>query len=265
MDNIKILLTAIPIVIACAVAKLISKRDRLYYHPMDELVDTHLFKQVYNVEEFDISGVKTWLIPSKNKNKKLILFVHGNAGNITHRQGILSSIASNIDVNIACVDYLMLDVVNMKNIHDLFKQVIHFFIRNNYKKEDIIIWGESIGCAIGLELCDTLNLNNMVCMCGFRSMKDMSAIVLGKIPTNILFSFIDDYNNKKKLKHLFNKNKHFNCFIMHSKSDDIIPFEHVDQMCTDLNINLTEIYGMHNKPLIHSDIYKSIRYKFNLD
>lgn len=231
-------------------------REKFYFHPIYYELDSTDFFQKYSVKEENYKDCRYWIINSRNKCEKTLFYLHGNAGNISFRKGMLSKLSDNLDCNIVIIDYLC----NGKSLSSktLIQTGIDIIKKLDLKADNTILFGESIGCAIALEIAKRLKFTNVICMVGFSSMRDMIMHLFGKIGF-FLGLFILELDNEK----IIQENR-MNILLLNSKSDEIIPFIQTEKLKKLPGVELIEISGTHNEPQISSETFNYIKEKYEI-
>ena len=178
-----------------------------------------------------------WFIPAlQNEDEKNILkdyvliFFHGNAGNISHRLPFLKKIYT-LGLSILIFDY---PGFGKSDGHPNEENSIlsgSLFIRflkekKGYHINHMIFYGESIGGSIATSCSDIYKNNYLIIQSSFTDIKEIIQGVT-KIPTFILqmvgFNTISLLRKRKKISRM---NKNMKTLIIHSKEDELIPFHH---------------------------------------
>jgi len=257
--SLPIILTII--IIIGIIITIINKRDRFYFHYYPFELDSTEFIQTNNVEIGQFDGIQYWKIPSKNKiNKvnretnKIILFINGNAGNITYRQEIFQNILDNIGLTILSIDYLSMKDKSIDKIIDLHINFIRFHIReNNFQLSNIIIFGESIGNAIGLEVSQRMNINRFIFYAGFTKISDVIQH-LSPIRIPFLDMIVTEFDNNKIIEKMI-RTPNFKIVMLHGRHDELIKFESIKLLAEKFNIKLIELNGGHCDSIISESYF----------
>jgi len=177
------------------------------------------YKDVYFLSE-DGKRLHGWFFPLK-KEFPVILFCHGNAGNISHR---LENIRLLLDqkLQVFIFDYrgygrssgrpsekgLYLDGLAA---YDYLTKTEHVPSTN------IIPFGRSLGAAVAVEISLKRRIRSVILESAFTSTKGMARTIALFYP----FSFLAPahYNNLKKIGHLTMPK-----LIIHGRDDEIVPF-----------------------------------------
>jgi len=200
----------------------------------------------------------------KNKHRKrCVLISHGNAGNMTFR-GYLLDQFSNINCDVYYYEYSGFGKCEGDiSINNCIKQHLFWLDYLNDRYEQIDLYGESIGGAILVETLYKLNndiiINKIKNIYLDRTFSKIKNIIKKINPTlSLIYNILlfNDLNTYDKLDILKNKS----IYIIHSKSDEIIPFDEAIlnyNKCKELNlkVNLIEINGTHNNPVYNKNYY----------
>jgi len=195
---------------------------KLLYHPFSAQITgkglIHNF-QTINFKTSDNLILKGWF-HLKNSNKKTILFLHGNAGNLDNRIDKLNSLG-NMDVNFLIIAWRGYSG-NPGNPSEagLYKDALGALKWLNEKgipNDKIILYGESLGTAVATEVGQNDNFAGIILEAPFTSMVDMGKKIYPIFPVKFLLK--DKYETKKKINNI-----KFPILIMHGKKDKIVPF-----------------------------------------
>ena len=194
---------------------------KLLYHPsvdnyLNEKDLNHKIKKIYVKSDNDLIG---WY-HKKNKNFKTLLFFHGNAGRLDNRIYKLNEI-SNLDLNYLIVAYRGFSGnAGKPSEFGLYKDANEskkWLNQNGVRDEDIILYGESLGTAIAIDMGRNFRLSGIILESPFTSMTKLAKKYYPFLPINLLLK--DKYENLKKIKNI-----NFPVLVMHGKKDKIVPF-----------------------------------------
>ncbi len=161
-----------------------------------------------------------WFIPAKTPRATLI-FCHGNAGNISHRLEKIK-IFNNLNLEVLIFDYRgygMSKGTPSENGLYLDAEIVYDYLINVKKTppQKIIVFGESLGSAVAVDLSYKHDLAGVIVEGGFTSVKDMAKKILPFIPT---FIYASKFDSLEKIKNIKSPK-----LIFHSVDDEIVPFE----------------------------------------
>ena len=195
---------------------------KLLYHPFSAQITGEGLIHNFETISFNTSDnlkLKGWF-HLKNSNKKTILFLHGNAGNLDNRIDKLNSLG-NMDVNFLIIAWRGYSG-NPGNPSEagLYKDALGALKWLNEKgipNDKIILYGESLGTAVATEVGQNDNFAGIILEAPFTSMVDMGKKTYPIFPVKFLLK--DKYETKKKINNI-----KFPILIMHGKKDKIVPF-----------------------------------------
>ena len=208
----------------------------------------------------DKTELHAWYIPKKDA-KTTLLFLHGNAGNISHRLDSIK-IFNSLGMNVFIFDYRGYGNsdgrANEQNTYDDAKSAWDYLLKNKkVKAEDIIIFGRSLGGAIATNLGTKVQPKGMILESTFTSIKEFASDVYPFLPTFLIYF---NYETTKYLKDL-----NYPILVVHSEDDDIIPFRYGEAVFKNTNEpkSFVKIRGDHNYGFLYSkDIYLPALKKF---
>lgn len=170
---------------------------------------------------FETRGIvlNAWYIPGL-PGKDTLLFLHGNGGNISHR---LSKIAffHSLGINILIFDYrgygLSTGSPSEQGLYQDATASYRYLTESlGIPGERIILYGESLGAAVALELATKVRVKGLILEGAFTSVPDMSRHVFFFIPGFFIKNKFDSFSkiDKTEAPKLF----------IHSRNDEIVPF-----------------------------------------
>ncbi len=268
---------------SASIFSLWQNRHKLFFRPDKNLTDTPEYenvpyKDIYiDNEHFNIHG---WLMKSKtNKNKKIIVLSHGNAGNMSHRLHFVEfweKYLLSYEYDLFMYDYAgygnsyfksnSVDHPTVQTSQQSLEMVIRYISQiypSGVNLNSILLYGESIGAAITATVAaKILNHSNntgkmfdkIVLQSGFSRMHDM---IKHHCPflTPMLWFLSDDLDVYKSLQKL-NKNKE-HIILMHSRIDEIIPFSMYEKLVP-LATTILELQGGHNSTVLDEKVARII-------
>ena len=177
-------------------------------------------------EASDGTKLHGWFFPLPGKSP-VILFCHGNAGNISHRLHNIGELL-NKGFQVFIFDYRGFGKSNgspsRKGVY-LDGPAAYDYLRNRLgiPPERIILFGRSLGAAVATEIAIKRKANRLILESAFTSTKAMAR-------TMPLFALLSPflpahYNNLKKIKHITIPK-----LIIHGTRDEIIPFAMGEQL-----------------------------------
>ena len=205
-------------------------------------------------ESFDKTRLYGWFIPAKNA-KATILFLHGNAGNISHRLESIK-IFNKLGLNVFIFDYRGYGKsegkINEKNCYKDASSAYKYLLENkSLKEKDIIIFGRSLGGSIAAYLASKTKSKALIIESTFTSAKELAKDIYSFLIPSFVIRY--SFNTAKYLKNVKSP-----VLIIHSKDDEIISFKHGKTLYEIANEpkKMLVIKGDHNYGFVLSkDIY----------
>ena len=222
--------------------------SRLVYFPAKEIKRTPEYlglnyEDVYFKTE-DGLKLNGWFIESK-KRGKVLLYSHGNGGNISHRIDLID-IYIRAGYSVFIYDYRGYGKSegkpNEKGTYLDGEAAWNYLINEKkYEPKDIILLGRSIGGGIATYLAVHRKPSGLILDSAFTSVKDMARKLFPYLPVRFMKTY--GYDNIKRIKNI-------KCpvLIIHSSEDELIPFDHGKRLFEAANMPKTfvEIKGMHD-------------------
>ena len=201
----------------------LNKSKLLYLHSENNYLDDQIdfnFREVFIDVEKNLK-LKAWLIENDFKNKKTLVFFHGNAGNLSNRTYKLNQL-SKLDLNIIILAWRSFSgnegEPSEQNLYNDAKKTIDWLNSRGVKNKNIILYGESLGTGIAVELGQTNQFGGIILESPFTSMTNAAKNIYPWLPVKYLLK--DKYDSEKKIKNL-----QIPILIMHGKKDNIVPFK----------------------------------------
>lgn len=206
------------------------------------------YKDVY-FKTSDNIKINGWFIPCKD-SKFLILFCHGNAGNISHRIGKVKFFHE-LGCSVFIIDYRGYGKSEGRASEAGFykdaEAAYKYLLSQGISTEQIIGYGESIGGAVIVDLASKDEMKAIILDSTLTSVRDMIKSTYSFIPYWVFSSRFDSERKIKSIK--------VPKLIIHSINDEIVPF----QLGTKLYEAAFEpkeflkIYGGHNSNFYESE------------
>ena len=224
MNNIyiKSLLLLLIIYIGITIIIYFYQRKLLYHPDIDSSVTGHGLNEKFETINFKTSDnftLKGWF-HLKNLKKKTILFLHGNAGSLDNRIEKLNAL-ERLDINILIIAWRGFSSNPGKptevGLYQDADGAIKWLISKGISKENIILYGESLGSAVAIHRGQSTKFAGIILEAPFTSMVDMGQKHYPIFPVKFLLK--DKYESKKKIKSLISP-----LLVLHGRKDNIVPF-----------------------------------------
>jgi len=202
----------------------------------------------------------------KNVKSKLIIFSHGNAGNISNRLHIVEFFYRYMrdSHSLFMYDYLGYGKSSLAPSHPSvddckrsLNAVISFFRDRGRDYQDIILWGESIGGAITAVVASEhldRRFQRIILQSTFTGLCDMAKRVHPIVRLLSMFC-PEELDVVKACKRL--RERHRDLVIMHSRSDDIVPFFMFEKLSRYAS-KTCELAGFHNDTLFDEQVARCL-------
>ncbi|WP_103669607.1 alpha/beta hydrolase [Pseudanabaena sp. BC1403] len=240
-------------------------QSNLVYMPSQELIDTPAtiglkFDDVQLTTKDNVN-LDSWFVPAKDNDqigKGVILFCHGNGGNIGNRVSYLP-IFKDLGLATFLFDYRGYGKSEGKpseegTYNDVEAAWQYLTQEKQIPPQKIIIYGESLGGAIASYLAQKISQQDgknsaggLILASTFTSISDRAAELYPFLPIRFLSRF--SYNSIDRLPSIKTP-----VLIIHSTDDEIIPFHHGDRNFQAANQpkKLVKLRGDHNGGFLDS-------------
>lgn len=196
-----------------------------------------------------------WFVPGnmKRETRGLVIFFHGNAGNIGHRLDYLRMF-HDLGLATLIIDYRGYGRSSGTPSEDgtyldAASAWRHATQVLGFPAERIVIFGESLGGAVAAHLAVNNRPAALVLASTFTSVPDMGADLYPLLPIRLLANI--RYGSLERLSDI-------NCplLVIHSRNDDIIPFAHGQRLFAAAKPpkQFLEISGGHNDGFVFNRV-----------
>ena len=194
---------------------------KLLYHPgennyLDDASLNHKIEKIYIPSD---QKLVAWYF-KKNPKYKTLLFFHGNAGKIDNRIYKLNEL-SKLDLNYLIFAYRGFSgndgKPSEKGLYKDARAVKYWLNLNNIQDNEIILYGESLGTAIAVDLAKEFDFSGIILESPFTSMQKLAKIYYPYLPIKLLLK--DKYKTDEKMQSISSS-----ILVMHGKQDKIVPF-----------------------------------------
>jgi fermentation-respiration switch protein FrsA (DUF1100 family) len=198
------------------------QRNLLYYPSENNYSGDRLTVPIEKVKIKTQDNIEllSWYHKKNVSDYKTILFLHGNAGSLENR---IHKINHFKDMN---VNFLLLawrgfsgnnGYPTEKGIYEDARSAVRWLKNKGIVEENIIIYGESLGTGVAIEVGQNRNFAGIILEAPFTSMIDIGKKHYPFFPVKLLLK--DKYVSKNKIKNIKSP-----VLVMHGKEDKIVPF-----------------------------------------
>ena len=195
----------------------------LLYHPSENNYQND--KIQFNYDEIFIKvdeeiQLKSWIINKDFKKFKTLVMFHGNAGHLSNRIYKLNELYK-LDINILLISWRGFSgnkgSPTEKNLYADAKAAIKWLNGKGIDNNQIILYGESLGTGVAVEIGKKNIFNSIILETPFTSMENTAKIYYPYLPVGLLLK--DRYDSISKIKMIKTP-----ILVMHGKKDNIVPF-----------------------------------------
>ena len=195
----------------------------LLYHPSENNYQND--KIQFNYDEVFIKvdekiKLKSWLIKKDFKKLKTLVIFHGNAGHLSNRIYKLNELYK-LDINILLISWRGFSgnkgSPTEQNLYKDAEATIKWLNEQEIKNNQIILYGESLGSGVAVEIGKKNNFNSIILESPFTSIENSAKIYYPYLPVKLLLK--DKFNSISKITMI-----NIPILIMHGKKDDVVPF-----------------------------------------
>ena len=195
----------------------------LLYHPSENNYQNDTIQ--FNHQEIFIKvnneiKLKSWIINKDLKNFKTLVFFHGNAGDLSNRIYKLNEL-DKLNINILLISWRGFSgnegYPTEKNLYEDAEAAIKWLNKKKVSNSQIILYGESLGTGVAVEIASKNNFNSIILESPFTSIENSAKIYYPYLPVSFLLK--DRYDSISKIKKINSP-----ILIMHGRKDDIVPF-----------------------------------------
>lgn len=169
--------------------------------------------------------IHCWFYRLRNA-RKVILFSHGNAGNLSSRNSIVNLLAKT-GASIFIYDYEGFGKSEgLPTIDGICENGLAAFDYltdvEKVRSEDIIVYGESLGTGVAMYVADMRPAGGVILQSGFSSLRTIAQEIFPFIRAFPSFLFPAQQLDTLKLS----KKPHPPLLIVHGKRDEVVPYSH---------------------------------------
>ena len=195
----------------------------LLYHPTEnnysgDKLTVPIDKVKINTE--DNIELLAWYHVKDVDNYKTILFLHGNAGSLENRIHKINHF-NDMDVNFLIISWRGFSgnkgQPTEEGLYKDAKSGVDWLKNKGIRKENIIIYGESLGTGVATEIAQNNNFAGVILESPFTSMVAAGKSKYPIFPIKLLLK--DKFESDKKIQNIKSP-----ILIMHGEIDKIVPF-----------------------------------------
>jgi fermentation-respiration switch protein FrsA (DUF1100 family) len=211
----------------------------------------------YYLKTADGHKIHCVLLTNNLKNNHVFLYSHGNAGNIDGRL-ICNLVLTMLNYgSVLLYDYRGFGrssgTVTEKGLHYDIETMWNFLLEK-YNPENIILYGESMGCTASFWLGSHLVQSGRGLPKGIIAQSGFSDIrkIADKIIPYSRYLILGNFNNVQYVNTIAQS---IPMYVLHSKDDEVIDIDHAYDLANTMNCTFCEITGRHSSPQFNKEVY----------
>ena len=213
-------------------------------------IDVGMDFEDVSIETTDGVTLHGWFIAGQSS--RVLLFFHGNAGNISHR---LDSIRQfrNLGLSVLIIDYRGYGQSGGKNTESgLYRDADaawrHLVEDRGLSASDVILFGRSLGASVAARLAAQHRPLALIVESSFSSIPDIAQELYPWLPAR----WMSRYSHATRD---YVRDVHSPLLVVHSRDDDIIPFHHGEAIFASANEprTLLALRGTHNDAFLRDE------------
>lgn len=150
-----------------------------------------------------------------------LLYLHGNAGNLAGRSGLLQQL-SEFGVHVLALEYRGYGQSEGSEPSEVGlysdTQAAYAWAVARTPASNVVLWGESIGAGPACELASKQPVGGVILQSAFTSIADMAALSFPWLPVRLLVR--TRFDNVSKIQRIRAPK-----LFLHSRRDEVVPFE----------------------------------------
>lgn len=200
------------------------QQSNMIFFPWNELEETPedwgLSYQDVTLQTTDNIQLHGWYIPHESSDQ-VLLFFHGNAGNISHRRNSIE-IFHRLGLNVFIIDYRGYGKSDGKpSEQGLYQDATaawsYLTNEKRFNHNQVLIFGRSLGGAVAAQLASKVQARGLILESTLSSASDFANTVFPILSRLIVMRY--DFNTVKKMKNI-----NYPVLVLHSPDDEIMPF-----------------------------------------
>jgi len=201
------------------------QRNLLYHPTVDNYLKDNLVTEPTAIEKVKITtedkiDLIGWFYNKDIEKFKTIVFFHGNAGSLQNRTYKLNHF-KDLNVNFLIVAWRGFNgnkgKPNEMGLYEDGKSAVRWLNTKGIQDKNIILYGESLGTAIAIEIAQNNKYAGIILESPFTSMVHMGKKYYPFFPVSFLLK--DRYESYKKINKIS-----VPVLVMHGKVDKIVPY-----------------------------------------
>jgi len=200
------------------------QQPQMIFFPMSELYQTPtdwgLEYEDVTLNTEDEVQLHGWYLP-KRGSEHVLLFFHGNAGNISHRRDSIQ-VFHRLGLNVLIIDYRGYGLSEGKpSEQGLYRDATaawrYLTEEKGFEPENVIIFGRSLGGAVAAKLAAGVQARGLILESTMSSAGDFARAVFKILSRLVVIRY--DFNTAQHIQRV-----NYPVLVLHSPEDEIMPF-----------------------------------------
>ena len=238
------------------------REPHLIYYPLRTPFATPAGITDLNLTTSDGVQIHGWFIPALLAPAPTVLLFHGNAGNLSHRLEKIALLRA-AGAEVCIIDYRGYGrsagtPSEAGTYRDAQAAYDYLTTTLNRSPRNIVVYGESLGSAVAVELATRVPVGGVVIEEAFTSIPEVGQKMFSNLPVGWLVR--NRYDTIHKMDRL-----RAPLLIFHSRQDELFPYQYAERLLTAAPEpkQLVELHGGHNDAFWQSQgIYKQALQQF---
>ena len=256
-----LLLISLLLVVACCLF-LRWREPSLIYYPQHTPFTTPPSITDLNLTASDGAQIHGWLIPALLEPSPMVLLLHGNAGNLSHRVEKIALLRA-AGAAVCIIDYRGYGrstgtPSEAGTYRDGRAAYDYLTTTRGLSPRSIVLYGESLGSAVAVELATQVPVGGVVIEEAFTSIPEVGQKMFPMLPVGWLVR--NRYDTIHKMSRL-----QAPLLIFHSRQDELFPYQYAERLLAAAPEpkRLVELHGGHNDAFWQSQgVYRSALQQF---
>ena len=200
------------------------QQPQMIFYPLRELyqnpADWGLDYEDVTLNTADNVQLHGWYIPQQ-QSEQVLLFFHGNAGNISHRRDSIE-LFHRLGLNVFIIDYRGYGKSRGKpDEQGLYRDAAaawdYLTEEKGIASDHILIFGRSLGGAVAARLAAGVQARGLILESTLSSARDFARTAFPVLSRLVFTRY--DFNTAENIRHV-----HYPVLVLHSPDDQIMPF-----------------------------------------
>jgi len=206
------------------------QQPRMIFYPIRELYQTPadwgLDYEDVTFNTADNVQLHGWYIPQQ-PSEQVLLFFHGNAGNISHRRDSIE-LFHRLGLNVFIIDYRGFGkskgTPDEQGLYQDATAAWRFLTEEKgFAHNQVLIFGRSLGGAVAARLASGVQARGLILESTFSSARDFARIAFPVLSRLVITRY--DFNSAENIQRV-----NYPVLVLHSPDDEIMPFHLGEQV-----------------------------------